>query len=293
MGKNLRVYKKGDLIFAKMKGHPFWPARIETTSKEILSKKKYNIFFYGTHDTSMLKSETIVPYNEETKTKYGIKRRTNSFNDGLWEIEHDPKLKKIKNKPTSDSDQENIVVKSDKIVENLLKKIVKNISKNNVTEQNGDDLIDTSSSIISHEQGQQSYEIFCKYIGQFESTTPEQIELVQSLYKNLNHQQITSKLVQSNVDNTELKANGIPEPIEAKEIDENKTNTTPEVETVQKATESVEEKTATSLNNTEANIFEDIENAPNMVIDDDMTDQVIVDMVKDGVEVEEAIKLTH
>ena len=144
-----------------------------------------------------------------------------------------------------------------------------NISKNNVTEQNGDDLMDPSSSIISHEQGQQSYEIFCKYIGQFESTTPEQIELVQSLYKNLNHQQITSKLVQSNVDNTELKANGIPEPIEAKEIDENKTNTTPEVETVQKATESVEEKTATSLNNTEANIFEDIENAPNMVIDDD------------------------
>jgi len=86
------VYNKGDLVFAKMKGYPYWPARIELLPHEIKSKDKYNILFYGTHQTIDLRSESLLPYNEENKKTHGQEKKLKSFNKALWEIEHDPEL---------------------------------------------------------------------------------------------------------------------------------------------------------------------------------------------------------
>jgi len=108
MGKSSKVtnvYKVGDLIFAKIKGSPYWPARIGDTAKELLAKNKFNIKFYGTHDTYLAKAELLIPYNDETKITHGQPKRLKSFNDGLWEIENNPDLLKLQQESESSDDE--------------------------------------------------------------------------------------------------------------------------------------------------------------------------------------------
>ncbi|XP_060808677.1 PC4 and SFRS1-interacting protein isoform X1 [Amyelois transitella] len=84
MGKKVREYKAGDFIFAKVKGYPAWPARVQK-----LNGKRYFVYFYGTGETANLPPNMIFDYAENkdkflTKT---VKRR--DFNDGVKQIEYD------------------------------------------------------------------------------------------------------------------------------------------------------------------------------------------------------------
>ncbi|XP_045782386.1 PC4 and SFRS1-interacting protein-like [Maniola jurtina] len=84
MGKKVREYKAGDFIFAKVKGYPAWPARVQR-----MNGKKYFVYFYGTGETANLPPNMIFDYAENkdkflTKT---VKRR--DFNDGVKQIEYD------------------------------------------------------------------------------------------------------------------------------------------------------------------------------------------------------------
>nr|XP_002126354.1 hepatoma-derived growth factor-related protein 2-like [Ciona intestinalis] len=90
-GKNSMQYNAGDLIFAKMKGYPHWPARIDDLPEGAVKPpaRKYPIFFFGTHETGFLAAHEVYPY-EDYKEKYGHPRPRPFFNDGLWEIENDP-----------------------------------------------------------------------------------------------------------------------------------------------------------------------------------------------------------
>ncbi|XP_050952665.1 PC4 and SFRS1-interacting protein isoform X7 [Labeo rohita] len=76
----------GDIVFAKMKGYPFWPARI---GEGKAPKNKIPIFFYGTHSTTFLFLKDIVPY-WPNKEKYGRSTKRGGFEEGMWEIENDP-----------------------------------------------------------------------------------------------------------------------------------------------------------------------------------------------------------
>nr|XP_049698875.1 PC4 and SFRS1-interacting protein isoform X2 [Helicoverpa armigera] len=84
MGKKVREYKSGDFIFAKVKGYPAWPARVQKANG-----KKYFVYFYGTGETANLSPAMIFDY-AENKDKFltkNVKRR--DFNDGVKQIEHD------------------------------------------------------------------------------------------------------------------------------------------------------------------------------------------------------------
>ncbi|CAH2084150.1 unnamed protein product [Euphydryas editha] len=84
MSKKVREYKSGDFIFAKVKGYPAWPARVQK-----LNGKKYFVYFYGTGETANLPPTMIFDY-AENKDKFltkMVKRR--DFNDGVKQIEHD------------------------------------------------------------------------------------------------------------------------------------------------------------------------------------------------------------
>ncbi|KAH1026511.1 hypothetical protein HUJ05_000172 [Dendroctonus ponderosae] len=77
-------YKVGDKVFAKVKGHPPWPAKILNDT----GKKKFNVMFYGTKETGAIKPEDLsyyLKYKESYLQKY-LKRRV-GYEDAVKEIE--------------------------------------------------------------------------------------------------------------------------------------------------------------------------------------------------------------
>ncbi|KAG8257419.1 negative regulation of microtubule depolymerization [Homalodisca vitripennis] len=82
----------GDMVFAKLKGYPYWPAEIkELISDESGKPIKHNVTFFGDGKTAIVKECDLYPYNENTKLTLG-KTKTDNFrnkklNEALFEAE--------------------------------------------------------------------------------------------------------------------------------------------------------------------------------------------------------------
>lgn len=89
--RKTREFRTADLVFAKIKGYPPWPARVE---KDLPTGFKptpgrYPVFFFGTYETAVVAAKDLYPY-EQYKHQFGIKRKMKNFNEGLEEIEQTP-----------------------------------------------------------------------------------------------------------------------------------------------------------------------------------------------------------
>lgn len=70
MDKSRNKLNCGDKVFAKVRGHPYWPAiisHVDSSSKLI----KYTVNFYGTSETSVVKEVNTCLF-AENKSIYGI-----------------------------------------------------------------------------------------------------------------------------------------------------------------------------------------------------------------------------
>jgi len=70
------LYKHGDLVFAKIKGYPPWPARVDQTclAGKQYPKHKIPVFFFGTHEMGILNPKDLFPY-AKFKDTYGKEQK--------------------------------------------------------------------------------------------------------------------------------------------------------------------------------------------------------------------------
>ncbi|XP_053694979.1 hepatoma-derived growth factor-related protein 2-like isoform X2 [Sabethes cyaneus] len=78
-----KSFNVGDLVFAKVKGYPPWPAKITK-----IEKSKYNVYFYGTGETANIKLEDLFVYRD-TKEKYATEKimKRKGFKEAIIQIE--------------------------------------------------------------------------------------------------------------------------------------------------------------------------------------------------------------
>ncbi|XP_037820274.1 PC4 and SFRS1-interacting protein [Lucilia sericata] len=83
MVKEKKQFNIGDLVFAKVKGYPAWPAKITK-----YNNKKYNVYFYGTGETANIKVEDLFHYIEN-KEKFATDKnmKRNNFREAIDQIE--------------------------------------------------------------------------------------------------------------------------------------------------------------------------------------------------------------
>ena len=81
-------FQPGDLVFAKLKGYPAWPARITS-----VSSSKYKVFFYGTFETATLKNEDIWYFTEERAENWENKyKKKKGYLEGMDQIRNNPDI---------------------------------------------------------------------------------------------------------------------------------------------------------------------------------------------------------
>ncbi|KAL2729884.1 PC4 and SFRS1-interacting protein isoform X3 [Vespula maculifrons] len=100
MVKLQKKFFAGDKVFAKVRGYPPWPAKVEKVTDPNSKNAKYSVYFYGTGETAVCKVEELFTYTEN-KAKFGNKAlRRKFFHEGLQQLEQE--LKNEKSKATVD-----------------------------------------------------------------------------------------------------------------------------------------------------------------------------------------------
>lgn len=102
MKKIIPVFNSGDRVFAKVRGYPAWPARVVKAVDE--KNSKYNVFFYGTYETAVVKKDELWIYSPETLAKYG-KQKRKGFAEGLYEIENNPDIATVEALPPLEAEE--------------------------------------------------------------------------------------------------------------------------------------------------------------------------------------------
>eukprot|EP00092_Neocalanus_flemingeri_P067779 GFUD01082771.1.p1 GENE.GFUD01082771.1~~GFUD01082771.1.p1 ORF type:complete len:337 (+),score=99.97 GFUD01082771.1:39-1049(+) len=81
-----QLYQAGDLVFAKVRGHRPWPAKVTMRTGD----GKYHVFFYGTYNAG----QGVLPWNVwdfmDNRKKFGKNKQSKIYKKALWEITNTP-----------------------------------------------------------------------------------------------------------------------------------------------------------------------------------------------------------
>ncbi|XP_032457614.1 PC4 and SFRS1-interacting protein isoform X1 [Nasonia vitripennis] len=102
MVKLPKRFSVGERVFAKVRGYPPWPAKIESITDPTSKQAKYHVSFFGTKEIGTCKIEDLLVY-ADNKDKLSKSVRRKYFHEGIQELEED--LKKNPN-PVSDSSKD-------------------------------------------------------------------------------------------------------------------------------------------------------------------------------------------
>eukprot|EP00124_Ichthyophonus_hoferi_P002520 Ihof_evm14s174 gene=Ihof_evmTU14s174 len=76
------VFSEGDIVWAKVRNYPFWPARIEA-----ISDKTAIVKFYGTGQTGKVKVQNELRDYRDSKDELCGKKAGSSFKDSIKEAD--------------------------------------------------------------------------------------------------------------------------------------------------------------------------------------------------------------
>ncbi|VDN51753.1 unnamed protein product [Dracunculus medinensis] len=81
-------FKAGDLVWAKMKGHPTWPATIMKSSDKLVNipKGRYSVLFFGTYETGIIKQNDIYDYLKY-RSFFSTPKKQKGFMEALEQIQ--------------------------------------------------------------------------------------------------------------------------------------------------------------------------------------------------------------
>ncbi|KAF6208655.1 hypothetical protein GE061_017113 [Apolygus lucorum] len=79
-------FSPGAKVFAKVRGYPPWPARIEGCADETPKKEKYHVYFYGTGETAVVKIQDVFDF-VENRNKMGKLKKLKNFTEAMQQVE--------------------------------------------------------------------------------------------------------------------------------------------------------------------------------------------------------------
>lgn len=82
----VKSYGPGDIVFAKVRGYPPWPARVEAVADETPNKMRFHVYFYGTGETAVCKADELYPYKEH-RHKFGKPMKKKGFNEAVKQVD--------------------------------------------------------------------------------------------------------------------------------------------------------------------------------------------------------------
>lgn len=98
-------FKPNEKIFAKVRGYPPWPARVEGVADETPNKIKYHVYFYGTGETAVCKQEELFPYIDN-RAKFGKPLKKKGFNEGISQVDSELGLSPSVHPPLTPNEQD-------------------------------------------------------------------------------------------------------------------------------------------------------------------------------------------
>uniref|UniRef100_A0A1B6H1R7 PWWP domain-containing protein n=1 Tax=Cuerna arida TaxID=1464854 RepID=A0A1B6H1R7_9HEMI len=152
----------GDKVFARMRGYPPWPAKVEGVINNTSTKTiKYRVYFYGTKQIAICKQEDLCSY-VENKAVLGKPKKSKGFNDSLLEIDselnvsfNDSDISKVIDRTNSENMNIEDEVKND-CVRDVCVKIVKYSPVHHNSEDKTKSSEDVGTTVPKSYQSQQS-----------------------------------------------------------------------------------------------------------------------------------------